>query len=394
MKKLLLFSALFFTMGSTFATTQDDVAAVLAKTKYKNIMTFLGAVSIHPDYCANGIVYESVCPIEIRYHDNYVLGRNWLSDTVALCCEYVGVSMSPYYYDINQSSGYHDAEDNWHSYSDYAMDTTYDSYGSYDISYSCQNFVYYADSLYYFGDDNDYIRLTFPADTDCELFFIQLSYFNDKKVHIRYRRNVVRNTNTTQEIKCKYELIDNDRSGRAAFTFLTELSDSVVYQIVNKDWNWSSEYYQKFTKYLYFDTVPYYLYIKNYYNGCLSAYDYWYDYPQPMPRIHDTIVEYVHDTTISFVHDTIYIFRTDTIYLQTAINAKSVNNLNIFPNPTTQFVTVDAESEFSYTLTNTAGKVLRKDENQASYLIDMSEYPSGTYMLTTSDGATHKIVKK
>jgi len=246
--------------------------------------------------------------------------------------------------------------------------------------------------LYYFGDDNENIHLTFPADTYCELFFIQLSYFNDKKVHIRYRRNVVRNTNTTQEIKYKYELIDNDRSGRAAFTFLTELSDSVVYQIIDNDWNWSEN--QKFTKYLYFDTVPYYLYIKSYYNGCLSAYGYWYDYPQPMPRIHDTIVEYVHDTTISFVHDTIYIFRTDTIYLQTAINAKSVNNLNIFPNPTTQFVTVDAESEFSYTLTNTAGKVLRKDENQASYLIDMSEYPSGTYMLTTSDGATHKIVKK
>ena len=383
MKKLLLFSALFFTMGTTFATTQDDVAAVLAKTKYKNIMTFLGAVSIHPDYCANGIVYESVCPIEIRYGDDYVLGRNWLSDTVALCREYVWVSMYPNYYDINHSSGYPDAEDNnnWHSYSDYAMDTTYNSYGSY-VSNSVQNFIYYADSLY---DISWGIGLTFPADTDCELFFIQLSYFNDKKVHIRYRRNVVRNTNTTQEIKCKYELIDNDRSGRAAFTFLTELSDSVVYQITDNEWNWSSEN-QKFTKYLYFDTVPYCLFIKSYYNGCLSAYNYWYDYPQPMPRIHDTIVEYVHDT--------IYIFRTDTIYLQTAINAKSVNNLNIFPNPTTQFVTVDAESEFSYTLTNTAGKVLRKEENQASYLIDMSEYPSGTYMLTTSDGATHKIVKK
>ena len=45
-------------------------------------------------------------------------------------------------------------------------------------------------------------------------------------------------------------------------------------------------------------------------------------------------------------------------------------------------------------LKNECVKVLRKEENQASYLIDMSEYPSGTYMLTTSDGATHKIVKK
>ena len=107
-----------------------------------------------------------------------------------------------------------------------------------------------------------------------------------------------------------------------------------------------------------------------------------------------TIANTIHDTITNTIHDTIYITNTDTIYLQTAINAKATNNLNIYPNPTTQFVTIDADKEFSYTLTNIAGKVLRKEENAASYLIDLSEFKKGVYMLTTSDGVTHKIVKQ
>lgn len=67
MKKLLLFSVLLIAASTTFATVQDDVAAVLAKTKYKNIMTFLGEVSIHPDYCANGIVYETEHPLSVFF---------------------------------------------------------------------------------------------------------------------------------------------------------------------------------------------------------------------------------------------------------------------------------------------------------------------------------------
>ncbi len=115
--------------------------------------------------------------------------------------------------------------------------------------------------------------------------------------------------------------------------------------------------------------------------------------------IHDTLykdvkIVSIHDTIYITKADTIYITNTDTIYLQTAINAKAINNLNIYPNPTTQFVTVDADKEFSYTLTNTAGKVLRKEENAASYLIDLSEFKSSIYLLTTSDGVTYKIVKQ
>lgn len=69
-------------------------------------------------------------------------------------------------------------------------------------------------------------------------------------------------------------------------------------------------------------------------------------------------------------------------------------NMSIFPNPTSAFVTATADSEFSYTLTNAAGKVLRKDENASSYVIDLSDFADGIYMLSTSDGSMHKIVKQ
>ena len=145
MKKLLLFSALFIAAGTAFATTQDDVAAVLAKTKYKNIMTFLGEVSIRPDFCANGIVYESVCPLRISYGDGYTLGRNWLSDTVSVCKEIMWVTAENYYFDSDHNYGYWDAE-NWHFYSDYVKDTIYysDGFSSEEV---LQNLVYYCDSL-------------------------------------------------------------------------------------------------------------------------------------------------------------------------------------------------------------------------------------------------------
>ena len=76
-----------------------------------------------------------------------------------------------------------------------------------------------------------------------------------------------------------------------------------------------------------------------------------------------------------------------------AKQAKAVN-MSVYPNPTTSFVTATADTEFSYFLTNTAGVVLQKDENAASYVIDLTEFADGVYILNTSDGAKYKIVKK
>ena len=68
--------------------------------------------------------------------------------------------------------------------------------------------------------------------------------------------------------------------------------------------------------------------------------------------------------------------------------------LSIYPNPTASFVTVTGEGVFGYVLTNANGKVLRKEEDAASYIVDLSEYADGIYLLHTSDGITHKIVKQ
>ena len=113
----------------------------------------------------------------------------------------------------------------------------------------------------------------------------------------------------------------------------------------------------------------------------------------------DTIYITKADTVFITKTDTIYITKTDTVYIEktpenkTFVIEKQIN-LNVWPNPTTSFVTVGADAEFSYILTDANGKLLRKEENAASYTVDLSEYADGIYLLHTSDGVTHKIVKQ
>jgi len=127
-------------------------------------------------------------------------------------------------------------------------------------------------------------------------------------------------------------------------------------------------------------------------------------YYKDVKFVHDTVVNTILDTVINtihdivenkiFIHDTIYITKTDTIYLQTSVSDAQAIGLSIYPNPTASFVTVTGEGVFGYVLTNTNGKVLRKEEDATSYVVDLSEYADGIYLLRTSDGVTHKIVKQ
>ncbi|MBO7432244.1 MAG: T9SS type A sorting domain-containing protein [Salinivirgaceae bacterium] len=95
-----------------------------------------------------------------------------------------------------------------------------------------------------------------------------------------------------------------------------------------------------------------------------------------------------HDTV--YVHDTIYIH--DTINV-TSVTSKEAIDVSIYPNPTISFVNVSASKFFSYILTDVRGVVLRREDENTSFIIDMSEYADGVYFITTSDGITHKIVK-
>ncbi len=371
MKKLLLFPALFIATNTTFATQQDDIAAVMAKTKYKNIMTFLGAVSTHPDFCMNGIVYDadSMLVVNFVYNGVDVKMQNSTKDTIYFCRNEINCCIFGKYTTIENVNN-----------------ITYYSYNYSDSS--MQSFILFNDTLRYYGIENQkYFK--FPKNTTLDVSFIHLAYCNDNMLHISIRNFVFVTTETAQKINVKYELIDNDINGRAALTNLTP-NDSVFYLVMDKNYNCGDK--QKFMKYLYFDTIPYAVSITNYYKGCWSnKYIYYYDATE-MPRIHDTIkVEVVKDTVI---HDTIYITKNDTILPQTAVSDAKAIELNIYPNPTTSFVSVEADNEFSYMLTNVNGRLLKKEENESSYMLDLAEYPEGVYLLITSDGVTHKIIKE
>lgn len=369
MKKLLFLPALLFITATAVATPQDDIAKVLAKTKYKNLMTFLSEVSNRPVFCTNGIVYEEPSSLEVHFDIDYMYKNvTYKNDTVYLCRDKANVGGRP------SDSGVVD-----------------------ENNPSLQFFAYYNDSLYYSsgyvsltGMDHAYTRdLEFSLNKKNEIEFIALNYCTDSMLHIAYHKYIVISSDTYQEQDVKIELIDNDINGRVAITNNTK-NDSAFVNI---------QYDNKriplpVSKYWYCDTFPGDFYMENHYKGCVSYQHYnKYDAVE-MPRIHDTLTLSVHDTLTLTVHDTIYITKKDTIYLNTGVQGNAQSNLNIYPNPTVSYVTVDGDAEFSYVLTNSNGTVLKKEENEISYMIDMSQYPAGVYFLRTSDGTVNKIVKE
>lgn len=203
-----------------------------------------------------------------------------------------------------------------------------------------------------------------------EVFYIDISFHSDntqiwitgQKINIFYHN---------AHPKLKNELLDNDIQGRMLVTNISN-SDSIFYTIENVT-NW-----QNLPNYVLLDKAKD-ITVKNYYKGCIDSVTFLKDSALTLPRIHDTVYILVHDT----------------LYLTSDIgNENNAIQLNIYPNPTASFVTVSSERTFSYFLTNTAGKILRKEDNAESYMIDLSEYADGIYFLHTSDNVTHKIIKE
>lgn len=118
----------------------------------------------------------------------------------------------------------------------------------------------------------------------------------------------------------------------------------------------------------------------------------------PVEKIVEVPVEKIVEVEKIVYKDTI-IYKDSIIYIEkmpdnkTAISEKQIN-FNIWPNPATTFVNADAEEPFSYTLLNNTGIILKKEEGESSYTIDMSEYTDGIYFIKTSDGVLRKIVKE
>ena len=82
----------------------------------------------------------------------------------------------------------------------------------------------------------------------------------------------------------------------------------------------------------------------------------------------------------------------------TGISEDNTSIINVFPNPTTDFVTVEAEKLQQIALFDMTGRILHKISTQGnSQQLDLSGLPAGTYvvMLTTESGSKKQtIIKK
>ncbi|MBR4620076.1 MAG: T9SS type A sorting domain-containing protein [Salinivirgaceae bacterium] len=384
MKKLvLLFSfPLLFVVNQSFAQTQQNVVAeILAKTEYKNVLGFLNALTdAENDLLSPYLFEEEGVNLQLQqYLDkgtikyasidgwNYTIVsdnslsqyfQNFTKDTI-LCCDN-NITIGGY--NMNNGNGV------GHSYTienqKLKMNHTWKL------------------GLGYFHDLNPF---TLSEKNFTEVFLLQISFIeadtsimlSGKKVYLKYNN---------AHVNLRNGLLDNNLQGRMLTTNLSN-SDSVFYSI-NGGNNW-----QELPKYILFDEAKD-ITVKNYYNGCSDSVTYVKDSASEMSIIHDTIYKTVKDTIYITIKDTIYITIKDTIYIEkTTISSKQVN-LNIWPNPATTFVNADAEEPFSYTLINNAGVILKKEEGNLSYTIDMSEYSNGVYFIKTSDGVIRKIVKE
>ncbi|MBO7143572.1 MAG: T9SS type A sorting domain-containing protein [Salinivirgaceae bacterium] len=375
MKKLFIYLSLplLIAANQTVAQTQQSVVnEILAKTEYKNVYGFLNAIAVPDNTILSSDLFkdESVklqqylnkakikyAPVEWRLRC-FLSEPNTRTDDTLYCC-YESISLTPWCFDyfnnLDEVVGNGFLLDNQSLLLLSEQKGITGSAGGKDVVLSDEKKA-----------EIEFFQILFCRE-DTSIMF------GGSKIYIEYNN---------AHANLKEELIDNDLQGRMLVTNLSK-TDSAFYSI-NGGTTW-----QELPLYVLFDKATD-ITIKNYYKGCSDSVTFVKDSATEMPRIHDTVVEYVKDT--------IYITKTDTVYIEktpdkTAINAKQVN-LNVWPNPATTFVNAEAEEPFSYTLLNNAGVVLKKESGEPSYTISMSEYPDGVYYITTSDGAIHKIVKE
>ena len=395
MKKLFIYLGLplLFAANQTVAQTQQSVVnEILAKTEYKNVYGFLNALA-DPD---NELVSPSL------FEDESIKLQKYL-DKATIKYAPIERTLYPFLYDNNFNSlnATRTGDTLYCCFDSIKMELPYvgldgDPYGH------C--FILDNQSLYRIATRWSYgssscrpINYVLSDEKKTEILAFQILFCREdtsimlcgNKIYIEYYN---------AHANLKEELLDNDLQGRMLVTNMSK-TDSAFYSI-NGGNNW-----QELPLYVLFDKATD-ITIKNYYKGCSDSVTFVKANATEMPRIHDTVVEYVKDTVVEYVKDTIYLTKTDTIYItktdtvyiektpdKTAVNAKQVK-LNVWPNPATTFVNAEAEEPFSYTLLNNAGIILKKESGEPSYTIIMSEYPDGVYYITTSDGVKHKIIKE
>lgn len=113
---------------------------------------------------------------------------------------------------------------------------------------------------------------------------------------------------------------------------------------------------------------------------------------------------YVYDSTDISIGDTIrwdvstYSVE-DTSDTTTSINRVLTENVEVFPNPTEQYITVKAGMIQSVSLFDLLGSQVMKSNQimSAKYRLDLADFPSGIYMMqieTTEASYLEKVVKR
>lgn len=73
--------------------------------------------------------------------------------------------------------------------------------------------------------------------------------------------------------------------------------------------------------------------------------------------------------------------------VSTDIEADWAGSVSIYPNPATDWLTVEADGEFVVTITNNLGSVVFKSTASTNLRIDITNYPEGIYTVGVVDGA-------
>ncbi|MBK7148093.1 MAG: lamin tail domain-containing protein [Bacteroidetes bacterium] len=76
--------------------------------------------------------------------------------------------------------------------------------------------------------------------------------------------------------------------------------------------------------------------------------------------------------------------------LQQVTGAQSIK---LFPNPASNFITVETELKVVLTITSAEGKLIYKDEVQGTQVIDISSYTKGIYFLSLQSNMTYQTGK-
>lgn len=79
--------------------------------------------------------------------------------------------------------------------------------------------------------------------------------------------------------------------------------------------------------------------------------------------------------------------------LTSGINSKNIDHPNIYPNPANEVVYLSFSNECKFDVFNLIGDKINSHSGSNYYELDITNYPSGVYFITTENGATSKFVK-